>query len=103
MPVELPVELPEDEESIGPLDASKAAGYEDGINPPDIGMMQHHRGDELLDSRPAAAYPEKNSAEMEADLYNQKNPLGYTITPPTANELDEDEMLDERPAFDSVR
>jgi len=87
----MPVDLPEEEESVGPLDVTKAAGYEDGINPPSGGNQNHHKDTELLDARPSASDPYSNSA----DAYERKNPLGYTVTPVTGDEIEAAEVTDD--------
>ena len=76
------VNLPEAETSEGPLDAAKAAGGEDA---PTFGSHDHHSDTELLDARPTTV-PQSDAERME-----RKNPLGYSITPATEEEIEEGE------------
>ena len=76
----------ERETSAGPLDIDKNAGTDDDgiIDAPETGS------DEPLDGG-ASSDPTENSADInsEAEILRQKNPLGYTVTPPTEAEIEE--------------
>lgn len=95
----MPIDLPKPDTSVGPLDIEKRAG-EDGEGGPATFAHDHHSSDELLDSRPSATDPTANSAESNSlrattepetpeELERRKNPLGYTVTDPTEEEIEE--------------
>ena len=69
------------ETSTGPLDVAKVAGG-DNVAPPSA-PPTNGDDDKPLD---AAFDPPK-----EEELLRKKNPLGYSITPPTEREIDLDE------------
>jgi hypothetical protein len=78
----MPIDMPQDDTSVGPLDIAKAGGDEDGCAPASLGGHGHHSGTELLDADTT------DVTQNSADRMKQKNPLGYSVTDATEEEIE---------------
>ena len=80
------INFPARETSAGPLDVTKAAGSDDG----EPNIHQGSYGNEPLDARTARNADDVTTEPLnERELMERKNPLGYSVTDATEDEIDE--------------